>query len=67
MEDATKHVRTTAQKLCVLVHQSITNLEQMVNLVKRFTHATNQTMVDVLINVLKKKIMLNVVVMKDVN
>ena len=67
MEDVTKIAQTMAQKLCVLVHQSTTNLEQMVNLVKRFTHATNQTMVDVLINVLKMEEMRNVVVMMDVN
>jgi len=67
MEDVTKNVPTTAQKLCVLVHQSTSNSEQIENLVKRFTHATNQITVDVLINVPKKKKMLNVVVMKDVN
>ena len=67
MEDATKHVRTTAQKLYALVHQSTTNSEQMENLVKRFTHVTNQTMVDAQINAPKMEIMLNVVVMKGEN
>ena len=66
MEDVTKNVQTTAQKLCVLACQRTTNLEQMENLVKRFTHATNQITVDALINVLKTKKTLNVVVMKDV-
>ena len=67
MEDATKNVPTTMKKLCALVHQSTTNSEQMEKLVRRFTHATNQTTVDVLISALKKKRMLNVVVMKDGN
>jgi len=39
----------------------------MENLVKRFTHATNQTMADAQISVLKTEKMLNVVVMKDEN
>lgn len=67
MEDVTKNVPTTMKKLCALVHQLTTNSEQMVNLVKRFTPATNQITVDVLISVLKKKKMLNVVVMKVEN
>jgi hypothetical protein len=38
----------------------------MENHVKRFIHATNPTMANVLINVSKMEMMPNVVVMKDV-